>query len=147
MHRTDEQIDYTKRLEVLIRPVLGDRVRLVPDTEGFPTVPGRLGRIEHLGMRSGPDRDGREYTERLHVFTDRRLMISRLAAVPGVHRGQMGSGEARLWFAADDAVTLAAVARIIRPRVRRPPTVGNPAALARLRATHSRPRAEVVVAP
>lgn len=67
--RTDEQLDFATRLETLIRPVLGERVRLVPDAEGFPIVPGRLGRIEYLGTRHGPDRDGRVYTERLHVYS------------------------------------------------------------------------------
>src|SRR3990167_8515482 len=117
--RTDEQLAFAKRLEALIRPVLGDRVRLIPDAEGFPIVPGAMGRLEYLGMRYGPDRDGTVYTERLHVFTDRSRIIPKLLAVPGVHRGQMGDDEARLWFAPDDVEALRAVARIIRPRVRR----------------------------
>jgi hypothetical protein len=132
--RTDEQLDFAKRLETLIRPVLGERVRLVPDAEGFPIVPGVMGRIEYLGTRTGPDRDGTRYSERLHVFTDHGRIIPKLLAVPGVHHAQMGDGEARLWFAPDDASALAAVARIIRPRMRRAPSTGNPAALARLRA-------------
>jgi hypothetical protein len=52
-------------------------------------------------------------------------IIPKLLAVPGVHRGQIGIGEARLWFACNDDMTLAAVARIIRPRCgdrRRPGT-------------------------
>ena len=85
-------------------------------------------------MRSGPDRDGGHYAERLHVFTDRVRIIQKLLAVPGVHRGQVGVGEARLWFASDDDMTLEAVARIIRPRVRRASSTGNPAALVRARA-------------
>jgi hypothetical protein len=132
--RTDEQLDCAARLEALIRPVLGERVRLAPDVEGFPIVPGRMGRLEYLGMRSGPDRDGGRYADRLHVFTDRGRIIPKLLAVPGVHRGQIGSGEARLWFASHDHITLAAVARIIRPRVRRSSSTGNSAALARARA-------------
>jgi hypothetical protein len=135
--RTDEQLACATRLETLIRPVRGERVRLIPDAEGFPIVPGRMGRIEYLGTRSGPDRDGGRYTERLHVFTDRGWIVTKLLAPPGVHHGQMGDNEARLWFAPDDAAALAAVARIIRPRVRRSPTSGNPAALARARAEKS----------
>jgi hypothetical protein len=129
--RTDEQLDYAARLAALIRPVLGDRVRLVPDEEGFPIVPGAMGQIEYLGMRYGPDRDGTVYTERLHVFTDRARILGKLLAVPGVHRGQMGDAEARLWFAPDDAAALTAVARIIRARMRRAPSTGNPAARAK----------------
>jgi hypothetical protein len=144
--RTDEQLAFTRRLEALIRQVLGDRVRLVPDEEGFPIVPGRLGRIEYLGTRSGPDRDGTRYTDRLHVYSDRRGTIPKLAAVPGVHRGQMGDGEARLWFAPDDGVALTAVARIIRPRMRRSPLTGNPAALARAREKTSAGRPAAVAA-
>ena len=122
MTRTDEQRAYATQLGALVRPVLGERVRLIPDAEGFPMVPGAMGRIEYLG--------GRPEGERLHVFTDRRRIVAKLLAVPGVHRGQMGDHEARLWFAPDDAAALAAVARIIRPRTRRPATAGNLAALA-----------------
>jgi hypothetical protein len=145
--RTDEQLDFAKRLETLIRPVLGGRVRLVPDAEGVPIVPGRMGRIEYLGVRTGADRDGTRYPERLHVFTDRGRIITKLLAMPGVHRGQMGDSEARLWFAPDDASALAAVARIIRPRTRRAPSTGNPAALARLRAARSSGTPAVKTAP
>lgn len=66
-------------------------------------------------------------------------------AVPGVHRGQIGDSEARLWFDSDDAAALVAVARIIRPRMRRPPTVGNTAALARARAEKSDVRRPALV--
>jgi hypothetical protein len=48
-------------------------VRFAPDVEGFPIVPGRMGRLEYLGMRSGPDRE--RYADRLHVFTDRSRII------------------------------------------------------------------------
>ena len=143
MTRTDEQIAYGRRLVALVRPTLGERVRVTVDGEGYPIVPGAMGRIAYLGMRDGPDPDGTPYTERLHVYSGGRGTIPRLGAVPGVHRGQMGDREARLWFAADDPEALAAVAKIIRVRVRRASSTGNPAALARAREMRAR-RAEVV---
>lgn len=91
MKRTDEQFDFAARLEALIRAVVGERVRLVLDVEGFPIVPGRMGRLEYLGMRSGPDRDGGLYADRLHVFTDRGRIIPKLLAVPGCIVGRSAS--------------------------------------------------------
>ena len=134
MTRTDEEIGFMKRLATLIRPVLGDRVRLIPDHEGYPIVPGKMGRIEYSGTRTGLDRAGTRSDERLHVFTARRRIVPKLLAVPGLHRQQVGDDEARLWFAPGDTAALEAVAAIIRPRIRRPPSTGNPHALARARA-------------
>ena len=141
--RTREQLQYAERLEALIWPILGDRVRLGVDEEGFPVVLGRLGQLEYLGMRTGPDPDGTMPEEKIHVFTNRRI-VGRLAAVPGVTRVQIGDAEARLAFAADDAAALRAVAKIISVRRRRAPTAANLAALARARARHARNRVEVV---
>lgn len=143
--RTHEQLQYADRLEALIRPVLGDRARLAVDGEGFPIVPGRLGQLEYLGVRSGADTDGAIPEERVYVFTDRRI-ISKLAAVPGVKRVQIGDAEARLALAAGDTAALRAVAKIISVRRRRAPTGGNLAVLTRARAQKARNRVEVVAA-
>ena len=94
------------------------RVRVTRDAEGWPMVPGRLGQIEWGGDRA-----------RLFVFTDRPRLIARLAAIAGVRHHQTGDREARFWFPADDADCLRVVCRVIRVRIRRPPTSGNLAAL------------------
>ena len=96
-------------------------------------------------MRTGPDPDGTLPEERIHVFTNRRI-VGRLAAVTGVTRVQIGDAEARLAFAAEDAAALRAVAKIISARRRRTPTAENLAALARGRARTARNRVEVVAA-
>ena len=81
--RTHEQLQYAERLEGLIRPILGDRVRLAVDGEGFPIVPGRLGQLEYLGMRSGPDADGTKFK------TPSLLWV--VGTPPYFHNGSVGS--------------------------------------------------------
>lgn len=72
-------------------------------------VPGRLGRLECRGEKG-----------RVYVFTDHSRKIPKLSAIPGVHRWQIGDGEAAFWVAAGDAPALQAVAGVIRTRIRRP---------------------------
>lgn len=81
-------------------------LRVVPDAEGWPIVPGRSGAIEW--------HDGQS----LAVFTSRRRLHRPLLAIPGVHRHQRGDAELRAVFLPDPE-TLAAVAGIIKPRRRR----------------------------
>src|SRR5262245_15613573 len=78
--------------------------RVVTDVEGWPIILGRLGRIEY--------HDGAE----LAVFTDRKRLIPRLAALPGVRRHQTGDDEARFLF---EPESLPQVARTIRAKKRR----------------------------
>lgn len=130
--QTAEQREWHARLVALVGPVLGGRVRIIRDVNSFSIVPGRLGQLEYLGC----ERDGHE---RLYVFTGRPRLIARLAAIPGVHSHQIGDGEARLWFAASNAVALRSVAQAIRTRVRRTGSTASVAALARARAARTSP--------
>lgn len=126
MRQTDEQAAFKKRLQVLVLPAL-PQARITRDAEGFPIVPGRLGRIEYLGTRPG-------YRERLHVYSDRARIVTKLLAIPGVERRQGGDTEARLAFPIDAPETLRAVARLIRIRVRREAATADGMRAARLRA-------------
>jgi hypothetical protein len=81
------------------------RYRVEPDAEGFPTIPGRLGRIEWH------DPEGRE----LAVYTDRPRLFDRLLAIPGVRRHQTGDQELRALF---PLAVLPQVARLIKARRR-----------------------------
>jgi hypothetical protein len=133
VRQTAEQRQHHDRLVALVRPALGERVRITRDVEGFSIAPGRLGRLEYLGR----ERDGRE---RLYVFTARPRVIAKLALIPGVHRHQVGNGEARLWLAAGDVDALRAVARIVRTRLRRAGSAAGAAALERARVARATAR-------
>jgi hypothetical protein len=76
----------------------------MPDGEGWPVIPARLGWIEY--------HDGAE----LAVYSDRPRVFARLWAVPGVRRWQVGDQEARWLFPPQ---TLQAVAGVIGARRRR----------------------------
>jgi hypothetical protein len=82
------------------------KYRVDRDTEGFPRIPGKLGRIEWH------DPEGRE----LAVYTDRPRLFARLLAVPGVRRHQTGDQELRVLF---PAAVLPQVAQVIQARRRR----------------------------
>jgi hypothetical protein len=59
------------------------RYRVLRDPEGRPMIPGKLGRLEtHDGAT-------------LAVYTDRPRLFTRLWAVPGVRRWQVGDREGR----------------------------------------------------
>lgn len=137
MSRTNEQREFLEKLRELVAAAGLTRARIVPDAEGFPVVPGRLGQVEWLGA------EWRTGEERLYVFTARGRIIPKLLAIPGVHKHQMGDTEARLWFPAHDAACLREVCRTIRARVRRTGGPGNPDALRRAREMKSRPAAPV----
>ena len=101
MRQTTEQ---RSAMQQFRRVVDETAYRVVTDTEGWPLIPGRLGRVEfHDGST-------------LAVFTDRKRMIDRLAGMPGVRRHQTGDDEARLLF---EPTILAAVASAIKARRRR----------------------------
>jgi hypothetical protein len=125
----------------IILPVLGPRTRLVADAEGWPMVPGRLGRLEWHGVEAGAG--PAQGTRRVYAYTGRRRMIPRLLAVPGVHGWQIGDEEAAVWIAAENADAIRAVAQLLRTRVRRAPETGRSAeALAA-----ARPRPDAATAP
>jgi hypothetical protein len=107
----------------IILPVLGPRARLTADAEGWPIVPGRLGRLEWRGVEAGPVLGPR----RVYAYTARPRLIAKLLAVPGVHRWQLGGAEAAVWIASADGAAIRATAQLLRPRVRRAPETGRPA--------------------
>jgi hypothetical protein len=96
----------------------GGKYRVDRDTEGFPVIPGRLGRIEWH------DPEGRE----LAVYTDRPRLFARLLAIPGVRRHQTGDQELRALFS---AAVLPQVAHLIKARRRR--SQASPKSLENLR--------------
>ncbi len=77
---------------------------MVTDSEGWPIIQGRAGRIEWHD-------DGA-----LAVYTDRRRMFEKLWAIPGVRRLQTGDTEMRALFLPD---ALPQVARVIGAKRKR----------------------------
>jgi hypothetical protein len=80
---TTEQVAARKYLQDLARPM---RFRITHDTEGFPVIPGRYGRIEWFDRRQ------------LAVYSDRPRLFAKLWAIPGVRRHQTGDHEMRAIF-------------------------------------------------
>jgi hypothetical protein len=86
------------------------RFRVIRDAEGWPVIPGTLGRLEY--------HEGAE----LAVYTDRPRLFARLWAVPGVRPWQVGDQEVRGLVPPE---ALPAVAALIRARRRRPANAGS----------------------
>src|SRR5687768_7461731 len=80
------------------------RLRVQLDAQGFPFVPGRIGRIEWPGAPL------------LAVYSDHPRIFPKRLAVPGVKRHQIGDDEIRVLFPPE---ILAEVASVIRTRKRR----------------------------
>jgi hypothetical protein len=80
------------------------RFRVVLDREGWPIIPGKLGRLEH--------HDGTG----LAVYSDRPRVFARLWAIPGVRRWQVGDQEVRGLVPVE---ALQTVADLIQARRRR----------------------------
>ena len=119
---TTEQADAFAQLRRLATPA---RLRVRPDAEGWPVIPGRLGQIEYY--------DGRD----LAAFTDRPRLHAKLWAIPGMRRHQTGDQEMRALFPPE---ALELVAGVIRAR-RRPVRVMTPARLASLATAREKARA------
>jgi hypothetical protein len=91
------------------------RWRVTRDSEGYPIVRGRLGQIE-------PHCDGEECHgcplpgPLLAVWTDHRLQVSRLKAIPGLVPWQRGAGAFRGLFPPE---VVDQVAAVVQPRRRR----------------------------
>jgi hypothetical protein len=113
------------------------RLRVRPNAEGWPIIPGRLGQIEWYC--NGQDCHScplpRELA--LAVYTDRPRLFPKLWAIPGVRRWQTGDREMRAVFP-PEALTL--VAGVIRAR-RRATRLMTPARLAGLAAAREKLRA------
>src|SRR3990172_5057094 len=108
--RTDEQTAAFRQLHALAAP---HRFRVVPDSEGFPIIPGRYGEIEWYC-------DGVECHScplpgvfALAVWTDRPRLFPKLWGISGVRRYQTGDHEMRAVFLPE---ALLAVAQVIRAR-------------------------------
>lgn len=82
--RTSEQADAFAQLRTWAAPL---RLRVMRDTEDFPMIPGRHGRIEWTG---GP---------LLALYSDHPRVFAKLLAVVGIKRHQVGDTEIRLLFA------------------------------------------------
>lgn len=104
--KTEEQQAAFDQVQDLARPL---KLRVIPDPEGFPFIPGRLGRIEWH------DPTGRQ----LAVYSDRPSIFHKLRDLPGVQRHQTGDSEVRALFHPD---TLEAVAGLIQARKTRVPS-------------------------
>jgi hypothetical protein len=74
------------------------------DPEGWPMAPGRHGRLEHLG------------NGQFAAYTDRRLIRSRLLAIPGARAHQTGDSEVRALVSRQAAPTVADLLRCRRRR-------------------------------
>jgi len=110
---TTEQAEAFAQLRTL---TAASRLRVRPDTEGWPVIPGRLGQIEWYC--SGQDCHGCPLPGEpaLAVYTDRPRLFPKLWALPGVRRWQTGDREMRAVFPAE---ALESVAGVIRARRRR----------------------------
>jgi hypothetical protein len=102
-------------LAVLKSIAVPRRWRVIRDSEGYPIVRGRLGHIE--AHCDGQDCHGCPLPgPLLAVWTDHRLQLPKLAAIPDLVPWQRVAGQGRWLFpprAADE------VAAIVRPRKRR----------------------------
>lgn len=133
---TDEQAAAFASLRAL---TASSRLRVVPDPEGFPIIPGRLGQIEWYC--NGVDCWSCPLPGQvaLAVWTDRPRLFKTLWAVPGVRRHQSGEREMRAVFPPE---ALEQVAKIIRARRRRsltPEEARKRSGLPTVRATYRPP--------
>jgi hypothetical protein len=127
MRLTEELRPEVDAFQRIIHAALGPRARVMRDAEGWPLVPARYGNLHWRGC------EWRTGEARVWAFTDRARLVTKLLAIPGVHRWQTGDTEAAAWIRAADAVTIRAVAALLKTRRRHPPSPGNPAVLARAR--------------
>jgi hypothetical protein len=110
---TTEQAEAFTQLRTL---AAASRLRVRPDDEGWPIIPGRLGQIEWYC--NGQDCHGCPLPGELAlaVYTDRPRLFPKLWALPGVRRWQTGDRGMRAVFPAE---ALESVAEVIRARRRR----------------------------
>src|SRR4029453_18360960 len=123
--RSAPQAPSTPR-QALRRLAAPHRYRVVLDAEGWPLIPGKLGRLEwHDGTA-------------LAVYTGRPRLFARLWAVPGVRRWQVGDQEARGLVLLERLPEVASLIQAHRRRSGRPLTSEQALKLrarARIRAT------------
>ena len=95
----------------LIAAVPGLRARITVDSEGWPLVQGRYGRLEWRG-RPEPGQESR--SPRIYAYTDRKRILFKLSAVPGVRPCQTGEDEGAVSMPATDRGAILACARLLR---------------------------------
>ena len=100
MRITDEQAEAR---DELAEAAPGYRLTRDPG-DAWPMVPGRYGRLEHLGASV------------IAAFTDRRLIRARLLAVPGVTSHQVGQEELRVLVAPEAVAPVLQLLRCFRRR-------------------------------
>ncbi len=110
---TTEQAEAFAQLRTLAAAF---RLRVRPDAEGWPVIPGRLGQIEWYC--NGQDCHGCPLPGEpaLAVYTNHPRLCQKLWAIPGVRRWQTGDREMRAVFPPE---ALEQVAGVIRARRRR----------------------------
>jgi len=118
------------------------RLRVRPNAEGWPIIPGRLGQIEWYC--NGQDCHScplpRELA--LAVYTDRPRLFPKLWAIPGVRRWQTGDREMRAVFPPEAFEQVASVIRARRRRIQSPAQTQNLAKGPRSAASRPQDRAE-----
>jgi hypothetical protein len=114
---TTEQAEAFAQLRTL---AAASRLRVRPDDEGWPIIPGRLGQIEWYC--DGQDCHGCPLPGEpaLAVYTDRPRRFPKLWAIPGVRRWQTGDREMRAVFPPEALELVAGVIRVRRRRVLSP---------------------------
>ena len=95
----------------LIAAVPGLRARITVDSEGWPLVQGRYGRLE---WRGEPETSQESGSPRIYAYTDRKRTLFKLSAVPGVRPCQTGDDEGTVSVLATDRGAVLACARLLR---------------------------------
>jgi len=95
----------------LMADVPGLRARITVDSEGWPLVRGRHGRLEWHGE---PEAGQESCSPRIYAYTDRKRILFKLSAVPGVRPCQTGDDEGTVSVLATDHGAVLACARLLR---------------------------------
>ena len=119
---TTEQAEAFAQLRTL---AAASRLRVRPDAEGWPVIPGRLGQIEWYC--NGQDCHGCPLPGEpaLAVSTDRPRLFPKLWAIPGVRRWQTGDREMRAVFPPEALEQVAGLIRARRRRIQSPAQTQN----------------------
>src|SRR5215471_17088775 len=95
----------------LMADVPGLRARITVDSDGWPLVRGRYGRLE---WRGEPEPGQEPRSPRIYAYTDRKRILFKLSAVPGVRPCQIGDDEGTVSVLATDHGAVLACARLLR---------------------------------
>jgi len=95
----------------LMAAVPGLRARITVNSEGWPLVQGRYGRLE---WRGEPETGHDLGSPRIYAYTGRKRILFKLQAVPGVRPCQTGDDEGTVSMLAGDHGAILAGARLLR---------------------------------